>query len=104
MSSILKQTKDRAQSVAGTPYYVAPELYAEQPYSFEADIWSIGIILYELCALRYPFNSVDGSPIALAREVCRGEFDEIPEQYSDSMRVLIKHLLNLDGTKRPNIN
>lgn len=30
----------------GTPYYLAPELYKEQPYSFEADIWSVGVLLY----------------------------------------------------------
>lgn len=42
--------------------------------------------------------------MALAREVVRGKYDEIPEQYSDNLRVLIKHLLNLDGSKRPNIN
>ena len=39
----------------GTPFYIAPEVFQESPYSFEADIWSLGIILYEMCCLEYPF-------------------------------------------------
>ena len=61
VSAILKNTKDKAKSIAGTPYYLAPELFAEQPYSFEADMWSLGILLYYLCSLDYPFKSPDGS-------------------------------------------
>lgn len=104
VSSVLKQTKDKAMTLAGTPYYVAPELYKDEPYSFEADIWSLGIILYELCDLDYPFHSEDGSQMMLAREVVKGKFKDIPDCYSDELRVLLKHLLNVDGKKRPNIN
>ena len=46
----------------GTPYYLSPEQMDEQPYNEKADIWALGIILYELCALRHPFyssNSID---------------------------------------------
>lgn len=35
---------------AGTLYYMSPEQFMERPYSFEADIWSLGILLYYLCA------------------------------------------------------
>ena len=83
---------------------MAPELYNEQPYSFEADIWSLGIILYELCALDYPFHSSDGSQMMLAKEVVKGNYKDIPDVYSEELRVLLKHLLNIDGSKRPNIN
>lgn len=35
-------------SIVGTPLHMAPELFNKQPYSFKADIWSLGTIVYEL--------------------------------------------------------
>ena len=104
VSSVLKRTEDRAQSIAGTPYYLAPELYLDQPYQFEADIWSLGVMLYQMCALQYPFNSEDGTQRALAREVLKNEPDRIPDCYSDELNMLVKFLLEKDGSKRPSIN
>lgn len=37
----------------GTPLYMAPELIDERPYDHNADLWSLGCIIYEL---------LDGSP------------------------------------------
>lgn len=32
----------------GTPGYMAPEIYYEEPYGRNCDVWSIGILFYEL--------------------------------------------------------
>ena len=43
----------------GTPFYLAPELIYEetrQPYTVKSDVWALGIILYEMSALRRPFK------------------------------------------------
>ena len=42
-------------SVKGTPLYMAPELVQEQPYNHCADLWSLGVILYELFVGTPPF-------------------------------------------------
>lgn len=47
-------------SIKGTPLYMAPELVQEQPYDHSADLWSLGVILYELHVGQPPFytNSI----------------------------------------------
>ena len=42
-------------SVKGTPLYMAPELVQEQPYDHTVDLWSLGVILYELFRGEPPF-------------------------------------------------
>ena len=42
---------EKAKTMVGTPYYISPEIIEGKPYSLMTDIWSLGVILYELCAL-----------------------------------------------------
>ncbi|KAJ8932532.1 hypothetical protein NQ318_000649 [Aromia moschata] len=42
-------------SIKGTPLYMAPELIDEQPYDYNADLWSLGCIIYELLLGTPPF-------------------------------------------------
>ncbi|KAH9253996.1 hypothetical protein BASA81_008120 [Batrachochytrium salamandrivorans] len=42
-------------TIKGTPLYMAPELVQERPYSFRVDLWSLGVILYELVEGVPPF-------------------------------------------------
>ena len=53
---ILSNEESFAMSVVGTPYYISPEIIRNQPYSFYSDIWSLGVMLHEICSLKPPFN------------------------------------------------
>jgi len=41
--------------VLGTEEYMAPEILNHEMYSYKSDIWSLGIVLYELATGKYPF-------------------------------------------------
>ncbi|MBI4701049.1 MAG: protein kinase [Deltaproteobacteria bacterium] len=56
---------------AGTPSYMAPERWIEASCTGAADVWSLGLILYELCAHRRPYPGDD--PVALVMRVCGPE-------------------------------
>ena len=56
IARVLSSTAACAQTQIGTPYYLSPEVCQEKPYAWPSDIWAMGCILYEMCALQVPFN------------------------------------------------
>ena len=42
-----------SNTIVGTPHYMAPEI-VEGDYGNAADLWSLGCVLYEMCALKRP--------------------------------------------------
>jgi serine/threonine protein kinase len=49
---VLDGSVTSAHTVIGTPYYLSPEVCKAQKYSYMSDVWSLGCVLYELCALQ----------------------------------------------------
>ncbi len=41
----------------GTPQYAAPEIYKEEPYTNKVDMWSVGVVLYNMIKGTQPFSS-----------------------------------------------
>ena len=56
ISRTLESSIACAQTKIGTPYYLSPEICCDQPYNRKSDIWTLGVLLYYLCALRPPFD------------------------------------------------
>lgn len=55
----------RSGTVIGTPLYMAPEHAAGQVTGPQADVWSIGVVLYESLAGCSPFNYTDRQSLAM---------------------------------------
>ena len=47
---------DLAQTMCGSPLYMAPEIIANNSYSVKSDLWSTGIILYEMVYGKSPYH------------------------------------------------
>ena len=45
-----------AETVCGTPIWMAPELLARKPYNRKVDVWSLGCILFYLLTKNTPFT------------------------------------------------
>ena len=67
-----------ASAKVGTPYYLSPEVCEEKPYNFKSDVWSLGCVLYELCALQHPFKA-ENQP-ALLLKIVKGKYYSIPKR------------------------
>ncbi|KAJ3362801.1 Serine/threonine-protein kinase [Allomyces arbusculus] len=59
-----------AETLCGSPLYMAPEILRYEKYDQKADLWSVGVILYELWFGRVPYRAQNH--IELLRKIERG--------------------------------
>lgn len=83
----------------GTPYYASPEVWRDKPYDCKCDIWSLGVVLYEMTTLNPPFKAKDMK--ALFKKVIKGNYPDIPYHYSDELRTIIGLCLTVNVASRP---
>ena len=57
----------------GTPGYVAPEILEGVPYDTQADMWSLGVIVYILLGGYPPF--IEQNQRELFRKIRKGQFE-----------------------------
>ena len=60
-----------AYTFVGTPYYLSPEICLNKPYDEKSDVWSLGVVLYEMITLNKPFDSE--SQMGLFMKILKGK-------------------------------
>ena len=89
-------------TLSSTPYYISPEVWRGEHYSKKADIWSAGIVLFEMMMLERPFTG--DSMKQLSDAVCKGTIPAIPAgAFDDELVQACSLLLSVETVDRPEL-
>eukprot|EP00397_Hematodinium_sp_SG-2012_P005662 GEMP01005684.1.p1 GENE.GEMP01005684.1~~GEMP01005684.1.p1 ORF type:complete len:718 (+),score=184.05 GEMP01005684.1:209-2362(+) len=86
-------------SFYGTPLYLSPELVEGCPYTQMTDVWSIGVVLYELLTMAPPFDGQSLKQVTQA--VLSGRYLPLPKSRDSAFAALVDKLLRRDPSRRP---
>jgi serine/threonine protein kinase len=98
LATQMAASEEERSTAAGTLKYWSPERLREKPYKYAADLWSLGMVIYEGAAGKYPLEGV-----VLKRDLqerIEGGLDYNVEGYSEEFRGFLRHCLELDQDKR----
>ncbi|EGX50159.1 hypothetical protein AOL_s00076g234 [Orbilia oligospora ATCC 24927] len=90
-----------ADTLCGSPLYMAPEILRYEKYDAKADLWSVGTVLYEMVVGKPPFRA--RNHVELLRKIEKGEDvikfgDDV--NVSDPMASLVRRLLKRGPVER----
>jgi len=97
----LNSSMEMAQSVAGTPYNMAPEIIKGEKYGQKTDIWSLGCVLYEMVTFKRPFEGVKIE--SLFEAIINRDYNPISNSVDSNIRLMISQMLLKDPAKRPTV-
>lgn len=90
-----------AETLCGSPLYMAPEILRYEKYDHKADLWSVGTVLYEMAAGKPPFRA--SNHVELLRKIESAK-DSIPfpsqSRISSDLKSLIRGLLKRNPVER----
>ena len=95
-----KEIVDRTNTIIGTPHYMAPEVILGEGYSFQVDIWSIAICMYEFMCGGVPFGENADEPMDVYLAIINEKL-VFPNFCKDSdFKLLIQQMLTKNPIKR----
>ncbi|KAG0309133.1 G2-specific serine/threonine protein kinase [Dissophora globulifera] len=75
------------------------ELITDSLYDAKSDIWSLGCVVYEMCALEPPFLAETQSE--LSAKIKLGRIQMLPAQYSQELNMVVRAMLQVNPRRRP---
>uniref|UniRef100_A0A8C5I233 Mitogen-activated protein kinase kinase kinase n=1 Tax=Gouania willdenowi TaxID=441366 RepID=A0A8C5I233_GOUWI len=92
--------KSTKMSFAGTVAWMAPEVIRNEPVSEKVDIWSFGVVLWEMLTGEVPYKDVDSSAIIWG--VGNNSLQlPVPESCPDGFKILLRQCWNCKPRNRP---
>ncbi|KAF2351479.1 Protein kinase domain [Trinorchestia longiramus] len=101
ISKVLESSKELASTCIGTPYYLSPEMCQNKPYNSKSDVWALGCVLYEMAALKHPFEA--NCMKTLVMKIMKGSYRPISSKFSWDLKALIRQILQSNPTHRPSV-
>ncbi|TPX08946.1 uncharacterized protein E0L32_009525, partial [Thyridium curvatum] len=90
-----------ADTLCGSPLYMAPEILRYERYDAKADLWSVGTVLYEMVTGRPPFRA--SNHVELLRKIeAANDTIKFPREtaITAEMKALIRQLLKRNPVER----
>lgn len=87
---------------AGTPVYMAPELFQKRQYDEKVDVFAYGSLLWELVTREVPFDGLDTADIRAKVE--KGEQLRVPYGADQRLAALITDCRQVDSGRRPSFS
>lgn len=100
-TSTVLQKEQQQNNLVGTPGYVAPEVLRRENYSYEPDIYSLGVITYVLLSGGLPFPGRSVKHIIRAQLAGHWAFSERLDEVSAAARDFISQCLTYKPADRP---
>jgi len=94
-----KQT-DMANTCLGTSIYMAPEVLMSLNYTNKADIWSLGVVFYEMLFGTFPYVGKNDQEILLNIETSQLDLAKLNIKISENCKDLLRRIFVIDQDKR----
>jgi len=98
---IANATLARNQTTVGTPHYMAPEVVIREKHTTASDMWSFGVMMFEMVTGKLPFESKNAPQLMCQLATGNVEVEWPRGLLPDNFRDLIEACLQSDPTKRP---
>eukprot|EP00466_Bigelowiella_natans_P009718 jgi/Bigna1/137773/aug1.41_g12481 len=86
----LQETAAMANTYVGTAKYMSPERIMSRKYSYESDVWSLGLTISYLATGTFPFDLDESQGIfGLAMVICKEEPRPVGKKFSDDLRSFV---------------
>lgn len=99
-SAQLTERRSKRATMAGTTYWMAPEVVKQKKYGCKVDVWSLGIMAIEMAEMEPPYMEME--PMRALFVIAAGDTPPLrnPDKHSAKLKAFFDTCLQVDVDKR----